>query len=95
MFRSTIDVGPATDVDAVLASLARSSEKSGLAKQDADLLQRTTGEVLRTLCVQGQQLAAHGSQMSVTRDVQGKGFHVRVRFRSAPKRGALARLLGR
>jgi hypothetical protein len=94
MFRSTIDVGPATDVDAVLASLVRDSEAAGLAQPDVELLRETTGDVLRTLCTQGQQLAAHGSQMSVSREVEGRGYHIKLRYRSTKKRGLLARLLG-
>lgn len=95
MFRYTIDAGPATDVDSALATLFRKSKESGVAATDIAQLVENTGTVLRSLCEQGRQLAAVGSQMSVTREVEGKGFRVRITFRSSRKRSLLARLIGR
>ena len=95
MFRYTIDADPNTNVDVVLTTLVRNSRDAGATEADTTLLAQSTSEVLRALCEQGKQLSALGSQMSVTRDVAGKGFHIRINFRSSRKRGLLARLLGR
>jgi len=95
MLRETIEANPSTDVDAVLATLTRRSQRVGLSEATVASILEATGTVLRALCEQGGRLAANGSQMTVARDVKGAGYHIQIRFRSRTRRGPLAWLLGR
>lgn len=94
MFRESVELSPNTDVGEVLTRLEKRLDQAGIRGLAADLAVQSVGSVARVLCDQGRLLSP-GSQMNVVRDVEGPGYAVRLNFRSKPRRGFIATILGR
>jgi hypothetical protein len=84
MLRAKLNASPASDVEGLVRELALKGERSGLSPASLQSLTTTTESVLQSLVTQGRQLAAQGSQLNVTRSVDGPGFSVELRFRARP-----------
>ena len=95
MFRHTIRATPSSDVAAVIGELERKASGAGLDTATLAAVVESTRTVLTALVEQGRALAANGSAMNVTRDLNGPGFNVKVQFGNRSKRSFLDMLLGR
>ncbi len=93
MFRTTVRADQNTDVDAVVRDLRARCEGAGIAPLTLDFLIMQTREILLPLVERGKQLASQGSQISVTRDVVGDGYVVRLEFGAGVKRSFWQRIL--
>jgi hypothetical protein len=93
MLREVINADIGTDVDDVVSRLQAKCAGAGMAPISTDLLVQQTREVLSTLIEQGKRISALGSQMSVTRDLTGDGYAIRLTFGAGQRPGFFKRLV--
>lgn len=95
MLRETLHVTTATDVDTVVSSLRTKCADAGLPPALSEPVLIQTREILSALIEQGRRIAAVGSQMSVTRELKGDDYAIKVIFRQSDRRSSLEKLLDR
>ena len=93
MFRTTIRADENTDVEAAISDLRNQCERANFASVISELVITQAHDVLASLVERGRELAAMGSQMSVTRDVTGDGVSVKLIFRANDRRSFWRRLV--
>ena len=94
MLRATVDAHPGSDVARVLHEIMEKAQLAGLPPASGQQLEAMLRNSLGTLVSQGVQLAAQGSQLNVSRRIEGQGFSILLRFRTRRQRGWLQRLFG-
>lgn len=92
MFRATVRASERTDVDQAVARLEGDLSSSQLSASTQALIANETRSTLRDLIVHGREIAALGSQMSVSRAIAGDGYSVTIAF-GAGKRSLFSRLV--
>lgn len=93
MFRATIRADETTDVEAVISDLRNQCERASVSPMAADLIVTQARNVLAELVERGRQLAAQGSQMTVTREVEADDVAVKLVFRANVRRSLFERLV--
>jgi hypothetical protein len=74
VLRATVHATDQTDVDAEVTRLRADCKRSGLPGDTVDLIASQVQETLSDLVARGRELAAMGSQMSVTRGIADQAF---------------------
>jgi hypothetical protein len=94
LFRSTIRANERTDVDAAIQRFQSEMRRSKPPLPDAvsALIVAEARGTLDEIVARGREVAALGSQMVVSRDISGEGYHVAIMF-NAGKRSLLSRLV--
>jgi hypothetical protein len=94
VFRTTIRADETTDVETAIGDLRVHCEKAGISAPNIGLLLGQTREILGALVSRGKQLSAQGSQLSVTRELSGEGYDIRLVFGAGlPRMSIWKRLL--
>lgn len=95
MLRATIRATEDSDPDAESAKLRAAIVSDGHPQIAADSAAAQVQSLLRDLVAKGRQLKALGSQMNVTRTIEGDGYRVELYFRVGDRRGFFERLMDR
>ena len=93
MFRTTIRADESTDVEATISDLRNQCERANVAPAVSEMIVTQVRDVLAPLVERGRQVAAMGSQMSVTRDVTGDGVSVKLTLRANVRPSFFERLI--
>ena len=93
MFRTTIRADETTDVEAVISDLRNQCSRASVSPIASDLIFTQARNVLTELVERGRQLAAQGSQITVTREVEADGIAVKLVFRANVRRSFFERLV--
>ena len=93
MFRTTIRADETTDVEAVISNLGNQCSRASVSPIASDLIVTQARNVLAELIERGRQLAAQGSQITVTREVEADGIVVKLVFRANVRRSFFERLV--
>ena len=93
MFHTTIRADETTDVEAVISDLSNQCSRASVSPIVSDLIVTQTHDVLAELVERGRQLAAQGSQMTVTRKVEADDVAVKIVFRANVRRSLFQRLV--
>lgn len=93
MFRTTIRVDERADVSAVAQDLRARCERAGIQPPIVDDIERQMRDILSLLVQRGRELATSGSKMSVTRDVAGEGYAIRLEFGAGKPPSLLSKLI--
>lgn len=80
MVRTTLAADENSDVDAVLVELRSQFKGTSVSQPSLDLLTAQVKEILTQLVSHGRTLAAQGSQLKVTRDIEVEGYSVKLVF---------------
>jgi hypothetical protein len=80
VLRTTVTADENSSVDAVVGDLRTRCESNGLSLPSIELLTGQVREILTPLVANGRKLAAQGSQLNVTRDINVDGYSVRLIF---------------
>jgi hypothetical protein len=92
VLREVVRASEHTDIDAEVQKLRFACERSGLPNAVADLIVSQVRQTLTDLVVRGQELAALGSHMVVTRKITGEGYNVTIAF-NAGTRSLIRRII--
>jgi hypothetical protein len=93
VLRTTIRADENTDVEQAVGQLRAQCESAGVAGPHIALVAAQTREILGSLVTRGKQLASQGSQLSVTRDLTGDEYAIRLIFGAGLHRSFWQRLL--
>jgi hypothetical protein len=86
VFRSTVRATDQTDIDAEAARFRSSCERAGLPSIVLETIVSQVRETLADLVPRGRDMAALGSQMTVTRTIAGDGYEVTISFNARKRR---------
>ena len=92
MFRYSVDLDAVSDVEHVVAALAKRADQSGLPAAVIEELLSSARSSIEPLIRNGAQLAALGSKMQAVRKVNGRGYAVTFRF-GTQRTSVLGRLI--
>jgi hypothetical protein len=92
MLRLTIDADERTDTDAEVERLRRSCSSARLDAAMTELLVAQTRAVLSQLVEHGKEVAAVGSQMRVSRELNGEGYSIKINFGPAASKSFFSRV---
>jgi hypothetical protein len=95
MLRATIRATEDSDPDTESAKLRAAFVSDGHPQFVADSATSQVRSLLRDLVDRGRQLKAVGSQMHVTRKIEGDGYRVELIFRVGDRRGLFERFIDR
>jgi hypothetical protein len=93
VLRTTIRADENTDVEEAVNDLRAQCETAGIGGPIAALVAGQIREVLSSFVTRGKQLASQGSQLTVTREVAGDGYSIRVVFGAGVRRTFWERLI--
>jgi hypothetical protein len=95
MLRTTVTADENSDVETVVGNLRQRCERDGLPLPSIELVTTAVLEILTPLIANGKVLAAQGSQLKVTRDIEVDGCSVRLVFGSGVPQSAWRKAMNR
>lgn len=93
MFRRTVWLNEKSDVQRETSRLRDQALGTGVSASEADQLATQFGSVLSGLVDAGATLKGRGSQMSVSRTIQGPGYNITMKFGANERPNFVARLV--
>jgi hypothetical protein len=95
VLRATVTADENSNVNAVLSELRSRCEKGGMSLPAIELLTEQVREILTQLVSNGRTLAAQGSQLNVTREIEVDGCSVKLMFGSGVPRSTWHKIMNR
>lgn len=92
MYRATLELSDNVDIEGKLAALHKDGTRAGLSDSTVAEMMGQVRAVLRVVTERGSNLAAQGSQMSLSRQIKGEQYELQLLYGVGTPKSWLSRI---